>query len=154
MSEIKRPKRCRTTHIRSMSGTVEYSEGCPGRKEDGKCRAAERADSASHVEGADAQGKCRAAGKAANTSHSASHVGGADGADDAQCKYHAVEGIANHAQRNSKSNCRWNCKSNCHWSSNSNLISGWRCFKSTSNGDSSGSPGQGGAESSSRGNCE
>ena len=47
MSEIKRPKRGATTHILSMSGTVEHTdrmsgamectEGCPGRKEDGKC---------------------------------------------------------------------------------------------------------------------
>ena len=92
-SEIKRSKRGPTTHIRSMSGTVEYTEtmsstveyteGCPGRKEDCKCRAAERADSASHVGGANGQGKCRAAAKAASVSRSPSHVGGADGADDA-----------------------------------------------------------------------
>ena len=43
----------------------------PRRKEYGRCRVAERADRACHE-------------------------GGADGADDAQCKYHAVEGTANH----------------------------------------------------------
>ena len=53
-----------------------------------------RADRASHVGVADAKGKCRAAGRAASVSHSASHVGGADGADDAQCKYQAVPGTA------------------------------------------------------------
>ena len=46
MSEIKeRPNHTDTV----QSGTVEYTEGCPGRKEDGRSRAAEGADSASHV---------------------------------------------------------------------------------------------------------
>ena len=88
MSEIKRPKRGPTTQKLSMSGTVEYTErmssaveyteGCPGRKEDGKCRAAEGADRASHVVGA-------------------------DGADDALSKYQAVERTANHAVEGSAS---------------------------------------------------
>ena len=80
MCEIKRPKRGPTAHILSMSRTVEYTERVSrtvaytegGRKKDGKCRTAKRADRASHV-------------------------GGADGADDAQCRYQAVEGTANHA---------------------------------------------------------
>ena len=55
MSENKGPKKGLTTQ--------------PGRKEDGRCRAAERADSAPH---------------------SASHVRSADGADDAQFKNQAV----------------------------------------------------------------
>ena len=41
--------------------------------------------------------KCRAAEKATRVPHNAFHVGSADGADDAQCQYHAVEGTANHA---------------------------------------------------------
>ena len=79
--------------VPSGRAVAKYTEGCPGRKEDGRCRVADRADRASHV-------------------------GGADGADDAQCKYHAVEGTANHVVEGTANHaCRTNSK----------LISSGRC---------------------------
>ena len=170
MSEIKRLKRGPTTHIRLMSGTVEYTdtmsctveytdtmsctveytEGCPGRKGDGKCRAAERADSASHVEGADAQGKCRDARKTARVSHNACHVGSAYVSDDAQSKYHAVKGTANHAEGTANHAVNGIASQTAVGAATAIAISS----QANSNGDSSGSPGHKMAESSSRGNFE
>ena len=49
-----------------------------------------------------------------------------------------------HFNSNNKSSCRWS----------SDLISGWRCIKSNSSCDSCGSPRQGGADSTSCGNCQ
>ena len=78
-----------------MSGTMESPEGCPGRKEDGKCQAAEKTDSASHMGGADAKGQCRAA-RAASVSHSASHVGGGQAVE--RTASQAVDGTASSSQ--------------------------------------------------------
>ena len=57
---------------------------------------------------------------------------------------HLVWEVPFHFNSNNKSSCR----------ESSDLISVWRCFKSNSSCDSRGSPGLGGADSSSCGNCQ
>ena len=59
MSEVKRPRGRPITRVLPTPGTVEYTEGCPGCREDGyyhnaQCerRTADRAAIASHVGGA------------------------------------------------------------------------------------------------------
>ena len=76
MFEIKRPKKGSTTHIRSMSGTVEFSESPvkwstrKDAQDASKMVDAELPrEQTEHVGGADAKSKCRAAGRAASVSH-------------------------------------------------------------------------------------